>query len=183
MKNILIITGSPRVNGNSNCLAQAFKEGASAKGHRVTMYHSATKKILPCIACESCWSKRTPCVFDDDSSELAQYIFDTDIIVFASPIYWFSFTSQIKLVIDKFYPYIGKKAPRPLKISDCYLLGCAHDKGENVFSGMVASYLNIASYMHWHDAGQILVNEVGKIGDIEGMRALKDAYVMGNEIL
>ena len=182
MKNILIITGSPRAIGNSNRLAQAFREGASAKGHKVVMFDAGSKKILPCIACEKCWSNGKPCVFDDDSLELEQYIFDTDVIVFVSPVYWFSFTSQIKLVMDKLYPYIEKKSHRPLKIIDSYLLGCAHDSEEHVFDGMIATYQNIVSYMKWHDSGQILTSGVGQIGDIEGNDVLEEAYHLGYNI-
>jgi len=182
MKNILIITGSPRFNGNSNRLALAFKEGAMANGNNVFEFDCATKHIKPCVACDGCWSNGKPCVFADDSLELEEFMFKADVIVFVSPVYWFSFTSQIKLAIDKLYPYIARKTPKPLKIKKCYLLTSAHDNTIEVFNGTVTSYLQIAKYMKWRDAGQVLVSGVNAVGDIEDNPALVDAYNLGHNV-
>lgn len=90
-KNILILTGSPRIGGNSDLLAEAFAKGAA-------------------------------CSFHDDFNLLAPMLEEADALILASPIYWFSFPSEIKAAIDKLYAFlIGGK---PLKIKECMLLTC-----------------------------------------------------------
>ena len=87
MKNILILTGSPRVGGNSDLMADAFQKGAESAGHKVIRYEAGRNAILPCRACESCFSNGKACVWDDRfSNELAPLIEEADVIVLATPV-------------------------------------------------------------------------------------------------
>ena len=107
MKNILILTGSPRVGGNSDLMADAFQKGAESAGHKVIRYEAGRNAILPCRACESCFSNGKACVWDDRfSNELAPLIEEADVIVLATPLYWFTFPAQLKAAIDKMYSFI-----------------------------------------------------------------------------
>ena len=104
---ILVITGSPRKNGNSNFLVDNFIKGAQEKGHKVVRFDSAFKKVHPCIACNKC-GMNGDCVFNDDFNFVRDNIVDADMVLFATPMYYFGISAQIKTVIDRFYAINGK---------------------------------------------------------------------------
>ena len=100
-KKILVLTGSPRVGGNSDLLAAAFVEGAKEAGHAVHVFAAGRANIGGCRACNACFSQNRPCVFEDDFSRLDSYLREAEVIVLASPLYWYDFTAQLKAVIDR----------------------------------------------------------------------------------
>lgn len=180
MKNILVLTGSPRKNGNSDLLADAFISGAKEAGHELHLFAAGRKKIRGCMACQTCFSKGAACSFKDDFNEVAPFIEKADMIVFASPLYFYSFSTQIKSTIDKMYSFfIGK---RPLKIKECMLLGCGETNEIKDFDGMVRSYELIADFMKWEDKGQIIVPNVNHKGDILQTDGLAKAKILGLSI-
>jgi multimeric flavodoxin WrbA len=181
-KNILVLTGSPRKNGNSDRMADAFIKGALSVGHEVTKFETAWKEIKGCKACKTCWSKGKPCTFQDDFDELAPLLEEADVIVFSTPLYWFSFPTQIKAAIDKMYSYVGKNCKRPLKIKESVLLVCGADEGMDVFEGIIASYKQIAHYMKWEDKGVLAVPKVNEKGVIEETDALMKAEEKGRSL-
>lgn len=103
---ILVLTGSPRKNGNSNTLADNFIKGATEAGHEIVRFDAAQKDVHPCIACNSC-GMNGPCVFKDDFEFVRKHIADADMVVFATPMYYFGFSAQLKTVIDRFYAING----------------------------------------------------------------------------
>ncbi|MDR3110038.1 MAG: flavodoxin family protein [Planctomycetaceae bacterium] len=179
-KNILVLTGSPRKGGNSDLLADAFVAGAKRAGNTVTKYTTADKNIKGCTACNACFSKGTACVFHDDFNELATLVEKAEMIVFATPLYWFSFPAQLKAAIDKFYSFFVAK--RELKIAQCVLLVCGEDDKESSFAGLVKSYELVANYLNWKDAGQIIVTSVNEKSDIIKTDALQRAEKLGEGI-
>lgn len=166
MKKILVITGSPRKQGNSYTLANAFIKGATEAGHHVTLFESAFKEIKTCIGCNSCFSlNNTACIFKDDFNELADFVMQSDIIVFATPLYWFSYPSKLKAAIDKFYSFlIGEKSETRNKKT--ILLAVAGDKNITEFDTLVQQYKMMATANKWIESGQILVPNVLAKGDI-----------------
>ena len=104
---ILVITGSPRKNGNSNTLAEHFIKGAKEAGHEVVRFDAAFKKVHPCIACNRC-GMNGQCVFKDDFEFIRKHIADADLVAFATPMYYFGISAQIKTVIDRFYAINGQ---------------------------------------------------------------------------
>lgn len=180
-KNILVLTGSPRKGGNSDQLADAFIAGAQQAGHTVVKYTTADKKIRGCIACQTCFSKGVACSVSDDFNELAPLVEKADMIVFATPLYWFSFPTQLKAAIDKFFSFlIGQRA---LKIKECALLVCGGDNNESSFEGIVASYKLIAGHQGWKNSGTILVPGVLDKDDILKTDGLKRAEALGKNIV
>lgn len=180
-KNILVLTGSPRKGGNSDQLADAFIAGAQQAGHTVVKYVTADKQIKGCRACNTCFSKGTACSFSDDFNELAPLVEQADMIVFATPLYWFSFPVQLKAALDKFFSFlIGQKN---LKIKDCALLACAGDKNEAGFDGLVTTYKLIAGHMGWKDKGTILVPGLMAKDDILKTDGLTRGEELGESIL
>ncbi len=179
-KNILILTGSPRPNGNSFLLADAFIEGAGAAGHTVQRFDTARAEIDGCRACNQCFKHGKACVFDDDFNRLAPMLEEADVLVLATPLYWFSFPAQLKAAVDKFYSLLMGK--RPLKIKECALLVTAETEEMEDFAGIVKSYELIADYLQWQDRGKVLVPNVNLPGDIKGSPALDDARNLGKSI-
>jgi len=179
-KNILVLTGSPRKGGNSDLLADAFITGAQQSGHTVVKFEAAEKNIKGCRACNTCFSKGTACSFPDDFNELVPLLEQADVIVFATPLYWFSFPTQLKAAIDKFYSFlIGK---RQLKIKECILLVCGVAEDEVEYDGIVRSYELIADYQHWKEIGKIIVPGVNEKGDILKTNGLKRAEELGKSM-
>ena len=167
-RNILIITGSPRRNGNSDILADAFIRGAKEAGHSVDRFSAGTKKIGGCTACDACWSNGDACIFRDAFSELEPMLERADTIVFSTPLYYYGFPAQIKAAIDRFYAYNGSACRRPLHIKTSVLLVCAEETNVAVFSGIIETYRHIAEYLEWEDSGVLLAPGVSKKGDITG---------------
>lgn len=179
-KEILILTGSPRKNGNTESLAAAFAKGAKAKGHSVTIFN-ASKNIGGCQACDTCWSKGRACTFIDAFTDLEPLLEKADTLVLASPVYWFGFSSQIKAAIDRLYAYFSEKALRPLKIKESALLLCAGDENESVFEGIILSNEIALKYLEWSNAGVLAVTNVMDKGDILKTDALERAEKFGSD--
>jgi len=180
-KNIIVLTGSPRKGGNSDKLADAFISGAQQAGHTTVKYTTADKKIKGCIDCQTCFKQGTACSIPDDFSELAPLLEQADMIVFATPLYWFSFPAQLKAAIDKFYSFlIGK---RTLKIKECALLVTGGVEDETKFDGIVTSYKIIAEYQNWKDSGVIIVPGLHDKDDILKTDGLQRGEALGKNIL
>ena len=159
-KRILILTGSPRRGGNSDLMADAFAKGASEAGNSVVQFNTAHKHIQGCRACDNCFSKENKaCIFNDDFNELASLMAESDVIIFCTPLYWYSFPTQIKAAIDKFYSFIiGKKD-----------------------DGIVRSFELIAQDRGWKNRGHYLVNSVNEKGAISNTEHLQKIYDIGKK--
>lgn len=179
-KNVVVITSSPRTGGNSDLLADAFIRGAEAAGHAVSRFNAAVDQMQPCQACDACWSKGEACVFDDTFNSLAPMLLKADAIVFCSPVYWFSFSAQMKLVIDKLYVFSGNSAEK-LKGS-AYLLMCAGDPSPEIFSVVKKEYDAILPHLNLKPAGEVLIPGVYAKGDINTTDALERAEQLGREV-
>ena len=166
MKRILMITGSPRKNGNSEALAESFINGAIESGHQVTRFDSAFKEVKPCVGCNNCFSKENmACIFKDDFNELVTHIMQSDMIVFVTPLYWFTYTAKMKAAIDKFYSFlIGNKLET--KNKETILLSVCGDENIAEFDTLVKQYKMMVSANQWTDIGQLLVPGVLAKGDI-----------------
>ena len=101
MKKILILSGSPRKGGNSDTLCDQFMAGAAEAGHAVEKVWIQGEKIAPCLGCGHCQSHAGACVQKDAMADILQKMVDADVIVLASPVYFYSVSAQIKAVIDR----------------------------------------------------------------------------------
>lgn len=102
-KKVLIISGSPRKGGNSDILCDRFREGAEAAGNTVEKVFLRSLKIGPCMACYGCRGKGV-CVQKDDMEELLDQMVKADVLVLATPVYFYSMDGQLKTVIDRTLP-------------------------------------------------------------------------------
>ena len=141
---VLILTGSPRKRGNSNHLAEQFAKGAKEAGHDIFIFDCAKQKVNGCIACDKC-GMNGDCVQRDDFDILRPHLLSSDMIVFASPIYYFGISAQLKTTIDRFYaintPLMGSKK--------CALLITYANGADYVAEPTIAHYNAMIDYLGW----------------------------------
>lgn len=174
---ILVITGSPRKNGNSNTLADNFIKGAEAAGHIVARFDSAFKTVHPCIACDKCGTSGE-CVFKDDFEFVKNNIIDADAVVFATPMYYFGISAQIKSVIDRFYSINGQIS-RPKK---AVLLLTYADISPKEAEPIVSHYESMIRYLNWTDAGKVIALGVWTAGSVKETKFPQQAYELGKNL-
>ena len=102
-KNVLIISSSPRKGGNSETLAASFAKGAEEAGHKVETVYLREKNYSFCKGCLACL-KVGHCVIGDDAVEIAARMHDADVLVFATPVYYYSVSGQLKTMLDRANP-------------------------------------------------------------------------------
>ena len=107
MKKILILNGAGKRNGNTAALIKAFTDGAVSAGNEVKEFYLQDMNIHGCLDCQGCTRKPVgdihPCVQSDDMDQIYEALKDADIMVFASPVYWFSVTGTLKTAVDRLY--------------------------------------------------------------------------------
>ena len=174
---ILVLTGSPRKNGNSNTLADYFIKGAEEAGHQVERFDAAFKNVHPCIACNKCGMNGS-CVFKDDFEFVRNHIVDADVVVFATPMYYFGVSAQLKAVIDRFYAINGQ-IHRPKK---AVLLMTYANTAASEAVPIEAHYDVLLKYLGWEDAGRIIVPGVWPAGAVKHTDYPEHAYKLGKNI-
>lgn len=175
-KKIVVLTGSPRTNGNSATMAEAFIKEAEDKGHTVTRFDTAWMKIAGCKACETCFSKETPCSFDDDFNLIAPAIIAADVIVFAMPVYWYSIPSQLKGVIDRMYSLVI--GGQDIEGKQCALITCCEEDEESVMDGVRLPIQRMCVLNRWKYIGQVLIPGVTNVGDINNTSGCAQAAAL-----
>ena len=116
---ILVLNGSPRPNGNTSAMIEAFVDGTQQSGHKVSIVNVCQKKIAGCLACEYCHTKGNGvCIQKDDMQEVYPLLEKAEMIVLASPIYYFSFTGQLQCAINRIY---ALDKPKNLKKAALFL--------------------------------------------------------------
>ena len=164
-KKIVVITGSPRKNGNSFAMTEAFIKAAEEKGHTVTRFDAAMKKVGGCHACETCYSTGKACTFDDDFNTIAPAILEADAIVFTMPVYWYSIPAQIKGVIDRIFSFvIGGK---DIAGKECALITCCEEEDMSVMDGVRIPMERMCALNKWKMVGEVLIPGVLHAGDID----------------
>lgn len=179
-KKIVVITGSPRKNGNSFAMTDAFIKAAEAKGHTVTRFDAAMKKLGGCHACETCYSTGKACSFDDEFNTLAPAILEADVIVFTMPVYWYSIPAQIKNVIDRMFSLVV--GGKDISGKECALIACCEEHDMTVLDGVRIPIERTAALNKWKMVGEVLIPGVLNIGDIEKTDGCKQAADLANSI-
>ncbi len=177
MMKILVITGSPRKGGNSSILADSFIKGARESGHTVARFDAAFKTVHPCTGCNHC-GMDGPCIFNDDFNFVREHIIDADVVVFASPMYYFGLSAQIKAVIDRFYAlndkiHTSKKA---------VLLMTYANTAASQAVPIESHYEVLLKYLGWTDAGRVIASGVWSAGSINATNFPDQAYNLGKNI-
>lgn len=175
-KNVLIISSSPRKKGNSQLLCQKFGEGAEAKGHLVNLIRIAEKKIGYCRACDGCMRNGGKCVLDDDMNGILKSFQEADVLVLATPIYFYGISAQMKTFIDRTYPiwqHLGKK-------DVYYIVSAGLDKA--IIDRSLGDLDGFVEHLEeYHVRGRIYATGVMEAGKVDAS-VLEQAYQMGNAI-
>lgn len=178
-KNVLVLTGSARAGGNTEILADAFARGASQAGHTVNIFNSGKNPMGSCLHCDGCWSDGEPCVVHDSFVSFWPMLEQADMLVLASPLYWYNFSGHIKCAIDRIYPYSRKNRKRDLKIREAMLLMCGESHFPRSFAGAAESYRQILGLEGWKDRGRLFVTGVHEYKAMKKDSALALAEEMG----
>lgn len=179
-KKIVVITGSPRKNGNSFAMTDAFIKAAEAKGHTVTRFDAAMMEIGGCHACETCYKTGKACSFDDDFNLIAPAILEADAVVFTTPVYWYSIPAQIKGVIDRIFSLVvgGKDVAG----KECALITCCEEDDMSVMDGVRIPIERSAALLKWNVIGEVLIPSVLNVGDIEKTDGCRQAAALADKI-
>lgn len=179
-KKIVVITGSPRKNGNSFAMTDAFIKAAEEKGHSVTRFDAAMMDVGGCHACETCYKTGKACSFDDDFNTIAPAVLEADAVVFTMPVYWYSIPAQIKGVLDKMYSFCV--AGKDIAGKACALIACCEEDDMSVLDGVRIPVERSAALLKWHMAGEVLIPGVLNVGDIEKTDGRKQAAELADKI-
>ena len=172
---ILVLSGSVRRNGNTELLARAFAEGAG-KHHEVELLSVADYQVHPCIGCNSCYtSEGHRCFQEDDMRLICEKLMQADILVIASPVYFYGLSAQLKAVIDRLHtPLRNEFHIRKLGL----LLAGAADLPD-MFATIILQYRMILRFFRLEDAGMVLVPGVKDKGDVLSTDGIAKAREMG----
>lgn len=162
---ITVITGSPRKNGNTFAIVDAFIKAAESKGHEVVRFDAALMNIGGCRDCCTCFKTGKACSFDDDFNIIAPHILEADAVVFAMPVYWYSIPAQIKGVIDRLFSFMV--AEKPIAGKKCGLITCCEEDDMTVMDGVRIPMERTAALLKWEMTGEVLIPGVFNEGDIE----------------
>ncbi len=177
MKKVLILSGSPRVGGNSDLLCDEFMRGAKESGNEVSKINVAQKKVAGCLGCYRC-KESGKCVFQDDMAEILQQMIEADVLVLASPVYFYSISSQLKAVIDR-------TVARWLEVKDkeFYYIATAADEEHDSLETTFACFRGYADCVEGaKEMGVIYGAGVYEKGEIKQTPAYAQAYEMGKRV-
>lgn len=177
-KNVLILSASPRKGGNSDTLCDAFMAGALESGHQVEKIFLRDQKIAPCKGCYTCRKNGGSCVIEDDMAEILERMQVADVIVMATPIYFYAISAQMKMVLDRSMPRWLEMAGKEFY----YLLSAARTE-EWVADGTLASFRGFTYCLgDAKECGVIVAKGVRMVGEILDTSYPQEAYEMGKHI-
>ena len=177
-KNVLVISASPRKGGNSDTLCDEFIRGAQESGNHAEKIFLASKNIKYCIGCGVC-NTTQKCVQKDDMAEILDKMVEADVIVLATPVYFYTMDAQMKTLIDRTVPRYTE-----IQNKDFYFIVAAADTERKMmertiegFRGFTQDCLTVA-----REKGIIYGTGAWQAGEIKGTPAVKQAYEMGRNV-
>ena len=177
---IVVITGSPRKNGNSFVMTNAFIKEAEQKGHTVSRFDAAFLKIGGCHACMTCYKTGKACSFDDDFNLIAPAILEADAVVFTMPVYWYSIPAQIKGVIDRLFSLVV--GGKDIAGKKCALITCCEEDDMTVMDGVRIPIRRSAALLKWDIVGEVAVPGVLNVGDIAKTDGCRQAAELADKL-
>lgn len=176
--NILVLKSSPHVHGSSNLLADSFLLGAKEQGHQVVEINVAKALVHPCMACDVCGMKN-PCVQKDDMCEIGEQLMHCDMVVFVTPLYYFGFSAQLKLVIDRFYSWNERIIEKRFQ---SVLIAAAWEKEEETMETLKHHYKQLCQYLCFQDRGMVLGRGCGTVEMTRQSVFPQQAYRLGKTL-
>lgn len=180
-KNIVILNGSPRKTGNTSALVKSFTEGAESVGNTITEFFLDKMDIHGCKGCFGGHSsQKCPCVQKDDMAQIYPAVKECDVVVLASPLYYWTMSGQLRTALDRLFALEegdGNLLRGNGKSSA--LLMAAEGHG---FDDAVLYYDHLMEHLRWKNLGHVLAGGNMKVGDIKGKTEIEQAYALGKSI-
>lgn len=174
---IVVLASSPHRDGTSAHLADKFCEGAAAAGHEIFRFNPAFEDIHPCLGCNQC-GMAGPCVQKDAlENTLMPKLLESDLIVLVTPIYYYTFSAQLKTVIDRFYSRTGA-----LHNKKAMLMATAYNSADYTMESLYEYYQTLCRYMEWENVGAVLAKGCGSRSLIERSEFPGQAYTLGQSL-
>lgn len=180
-KKIVVLNGSPRKNGNTSALVKKFTEGAEKSGNTVTEFFLDSMDIHGCKGCFGGHSSREcPCVQKDDMAQIYPVVKECDVVVLATPLYYWNMSGQIRTAVDRLFA-LEEGDGNLLRGNGraSALLMAAEGNG---FEDVLLYYEHLMEHLKWKNLGHVLAGGNGGIRDIEGKPELQKAYELGVSI-
>lgn len=175
---IMIILGSPKKRSSSTMLAEHFAEGARRSGHDVEIFDSAQETVNPCKDCNYCKKHNDKCIQNDAITPIFDKLINSDLIVFATPLHYFSFSAQIKCVMSRFHAINAD-----LRGDKGAVLLVTSSKTEDwALDGIKQTYKAILQFLDWKDQGSIFAIGCRTFEQTEKSRFPDEAYELGKSI-
>lgn len=179
-KKIVILNGSPRRNGNTSALVREFTRGAESSGNTVTEFFLSGMNIH---GCKGCWGggkdHKSPCVQKDDMDKIYPAYKEADVVVLASPLYYWTISGQLKTAFDRLFAVAECDEDTRNPIKKSVLLMAAEGNG---FEETLFWYDHLERHIGWKSLGTVLCGGVMADGDIEGRPELQSAFELGRTI-
>lgn len=175
MKNIVILVGSPRPDGNTALLAQAFAEGA-AQHCQVKIISIADLSIAPCRGCNACFANGHRCVQADDMQQVYDALAEADLLVVASPVYFYGISAQLAAVIHRLHNPLRDS----FRIRQAVLLLASASSKPHVVEPIKLQYTLLLKNFDIQDCGMVIAQGVKAPGDIRRTDGLSRARQLGS---
>ena len=175
---ILVLEGSPNKKGSTHLLADCFRQGAQEAGHTVQMLDIAHAKIHPCTGCIHC-GYQGPCVQKDDMETIRGEILGADMLVFATPLYYYGMSAQLKTLVDRFCAFNSSLQSKRMKSA---LLTVAWNSDDWTFDALVSHYKTLVRYLHFQDMGMVLGYGCGTPSMTSHSFFPQEAYQLGKRL-
>ena len=173
---IVVLEGSPNKNASTHILADCFRQGAEGAGHTVELINVAHAKIHLCIGCIHC-GYEGPCVQKDEVEAIRGKILEADMMVFATPLYYYGMSAQLKTMVDRFCAFNSSIQRKHMKSA---LLAVAWNSDNWTFEALEAHYKTLVRYLNLQDMGMVLGYGCGTPSMTEHSQFPQQAYSLGN---
>ncbi|WP_455593271.1 flavodoxin family protein [Bacteroides sp.] len=177
-KKVLIISASPRKGGNSDTLCDQFMQGAHEAGHQVEKIFLRNKKVNYCTGCGSCYNQSKPCPQKDDTAAIIEAMIAADVIVMATPVYFYTMDAQMKTLIDR-------TCARYTEISNkqFYFIATAADNDHEAMKRTFEGFRGFTDCLNGaEEKGVIYGTGAWQMGEIKSKPAMQEAYNMGKTV-
>ncbi|MBR4216700.1 MAG: flavodoxin family protein [Candidatus Methanomethylophilaceae archaeon] len=170
--------GSPNRGGSTSMLVESFVKGAEEKGHECMVLNVCDMDVSPCTGCVCC-GYEGPCVLEDDNDRIRSALLASDMVVFATPLYYFGMTAQLKAAVDRFCSYNGSLNRRNLRSA---LLSVAWNSDDWTFEALESHYRTLVRYLNLRDMGTVLGAGCGTPSMTRSSAYPQKAYELGRSL-
>lgn len=177
-KKVLILSSSPRRGGNSDMLCEEFMRGAKESDNDVEKVFLRDKTVHPCLGCSVCSRDKKPCPQKDDAAEIIDKMLQVDVIVMATPVYFYAMSAQMKTLIDRCCGLYTE-----MKDKEFYFIATAAEDEPGIMDRIVANFKGFLDCLENPTVkGTLFCGGVWHVGEIKGSPKLQEAYEMGKQV-